>query len=141
MGIQETFKNNPFHSADGWCWCLDDDETGVVVVEYWGNRGMEDRTKEHHVVIPSELEGLPVTELGCAFWERHVTSVAIPDTVRIIRRDAFACVGLRWVEIPASVRCIQEQADHFKNVAFHCPRGSYAEQYAKEHNIKVKYTD
>jgi len=27
------------------------------------------------------------------------------------------------------------------NLTFHCPRGSYAEEYAREHNFKVEYTD
>lgn len=84
------------------------------------------------IIIPSEIDGLPVTEIGdwafsdcssltsvtipdsvtmiglCAFgWCSSLTSVTIPDSVTIIGRSAFGgCSRLTSVTIPDSVTSI-----------------------------------
>ncbi len=67
------------------------------------------------VVIPKEIDGLPVTVIGSlgggddvAFAGcTNITSVTIPEGVVIIQSDAFRdCTNLIQVNIPASVRFI-----------------------------------
>ena len=58
------------------------------------------------VVIPSTIEGYPVTSIGeAAFGNcRNLTSITIPDTVTTIGYDAFAnCTSLASITIPSSV--------------------------------------
>jgi len=68
---------------------LSDDGKGVVITHYTGNGGV--------VVIPGEIEGLPVVELGYIAFSGYnagpgynVTSVVIPASVKMI---AGACFG------------------------------------------------
>ena len=63
---------------------------------------------EGSLVIPSRINGLPVTEIGSyAFSNFPITSVTIPDTVTKIDDDAFAyCANLTSVAIPNSVTTV-----------------------------------
>ena len=65
------------------------------------------------VVIPSAIDGLPVTEIGenafldCTFLE----SVTFPDTLKVIGDDAFeACTSLKAVSFPDSLESIGSYA-------------------------------
>ena len=89
------------------------------------------------VVIP---EG--VRTIGSrAFGEcRLLTEVKLPSGLESIDEGAFSdCPELREIHIPTTVTSIGENA--FQNIfgnqetVIHAPSGSYAEQYAKEHNI------
>ena len=87
------------------------------------------------VVIPDN-----VTEIG---WEafggcKGLKSVTIPEGVTKIDYYAFeSCTGLKSVNIPASVGEIGTYAfEKCKKLTIHAPAGSYAEEYAKEHNIR-----
>ena len=65
------------------------------------------------VVIPSEIEGVPVTAIGeKAFYdERSIKSVTIPDSVTTIGQEAFYnCDVLTSVTIPDSVQTIGQSA-------------------------------
>ena len=63
------------------------------------------------VVIPSAIEGLPVTAIGYqAFWNKGLTSVVIPSSVISIGGYAFANNPLTSVEIPNSVISISSYA-------------------------------
>ena len=58
-----------------------------------------------NLVIPSEIDGLPVTKIGwAAFHNNHLTSVFIPNTVNKIDNQAFGHNNLSGVIIPESVR-------------------------------------
>jgi len=63
------------------------------------------------MVIPPELQGLPVTHIGeYAFWDRNLTSITIPDSVVYIGRSAFQHNRLTSVIIPANVAYIGQSA-------------------------------
>lgn len=64
------------------------------------------------VVIPSEYNGLPVTEIGKHFMRStSIKSVTIPDSIKKIDEDAFGhCDKLKSVTIPESVKTIDKQA-------------------------------
>lgn len=66
-----------------------------------------------NVEIPSEIDGVPVTDIGSkAFFAcTNLKSVVIPDTVTVIGANAFCeCVELAEVIIPESVEVIDEYA-------------------------------
>ena len=65
--------------------------------------------KNDAVIIPSALDGYPVSAIGEAAFEgcSYVTSVVIPDGVKTIGDDAFlGCRGLISVTIPDSTETI-----------------------------------
>ena len=75
-------------------------EGGLTVNAYIGN--------DSNVIIPSEVNGVPVTQIGSGAFtgaNRHdIKSVSIPDSVTIIGAMAFFdCSGLTSVVIPDSV--------------------------------------
>lgn len=66
-----------------------------------------------------------------------LTEITIPAGVTALKQYAFfACTGLRDIRLPGELTEID--ADAFcscKEFTIHAPAGSYAETYAKEHNI------
>lgn len=83
-------------------------EYGEVVI-----KGFDKSTRD--VVIPSEIEGLPVTSIGSgAFYNCDgVTSVTLPDSITNISNSAFSgCTGLTSFTIPDSVKSIGDFAFH-----------------------------
>lgn len=55
----------------------------VTITDYTGTR--------EHVLIPSEIGGFPVTALADkAFYEKHVTTVVVPDSVTEIGETCFS---------------------------------------------------
>lgn len=73
---------------------------GWVIVGYAGS--------ERDLVIPAELDGQPVVELGAwSFRESDLTGVVVPEGVTSIRYGAFEnCASLERITIPASVTSI-----------------------------------
>jgi len=79
----------------------------------------------------------------CTSLER----IIIPEGVSQIDQMTFAgCTALVDITVPNSLEHIHEKAfdsimySRNPNLTFRCPRGSYAERYAKQHKIKVNYT-
>ena len=70
-------------------------DSEVCITGYAGHGG--------NVVIPSEIDGMPVTSIGdSVFYYRSLTSAIIPDTVTAIGNSTFyACTSLDWVSIPS----------------------------------------
>ena len=69
------------------------------------------RSTNGSVVIPSEVNGLKVTDIGvAAFYDcAGITAIIIPETVKEIRTAAFhACTALSSIHIPSSVEIITD---------------------------------
>lgn len=74
------------------------DEGSIVIDKYMGNRTS--------VVIPAEMEGMPVTVIGnFAFYEcRKLVKVTLPDSLEGIGHAAFeGCTSLKEITIPEGV--------------------------------------
>ena len=93
------------------------------------------------VKLPSTLKTISV----CAFvYCTNLERVTIPNGVESIEEAAFSrCEKLKEIHIPSSVTFIQngsrEKSSAFnydENVTIYAPKGSYAEKYAKQENIK-----
>ena len=111
----------------------------AIVTEY---RGKDVET----LVIPSEIDGKPVTKIGKDAFEYHdFKKVVIPNTVKVIERNAFySCGKLSEVVIPSSVTKIGTRAFYnctsLSNVVI--PSGvatidSYAFYYTNIKNIVI----
>ena len=77
-------------------------------------------TNTTDIIIPSEIEGYPVTEIGKGAFNNYtnITSVKIPNTVNTIGYGAFyGCIGLTDITIPESVTTIDHMAfQHCSNL-------------------------
>ena len=75
--------------------------TYIIITGYQGAGGA--------ITIPSEVEGLPVTCIGCAAFSGNtgITSVAIPSCVEYIRSCAFEnCTGLTGIVLPEGLNSV-----------------------------------
>lgn len=83
-----------------------------------------------------------VTSIGDrAFYDSGLTSLVIPDNVTSIGHHAFEqCIELASITIPKSVTEIGTDAFwECDKLTIFCEKGSYAEKYAQENNIRVEY--
>ena len=82
-----------------------DGSDGVTIVDAYRLEG--------EVTIPSEIDGLPVRELGAAsfYFVNGMTRATVPESVHTIGRIAFfSCYSLASVDIPATVTTIEAGA-------------------------------
>lgn len=74
-------KGEPVNPASDFAYTADGGE--VTITEYIGT--------SEHVLIPDTIDGLPVTALADkAFYEKHVTTVVVPDSVTEIGDLCFS---------------------------------------------------
>jgi hypothetical protein len=100
-------------------------------------RLFEGRKKLTSISLPSGIKQIrKKTFNGCS----SLISINIPDSVRVIKNVAFSdCISLEELIIPKRVRKISKYA--FKGcpkLTIHTVVDSYADQYAKAHNIPCK---
>ena len=122
-----------------------------------------DCIKIKKIIIPESVEYLGLyTFSGCSSLESitlknnklkqieqgtfegcyNLRNIEIPDSVNKIKLNAFdSCNNLGRIDIPNSVKEIEK--NEFKDcnkLTIYCPKGSYAEEYAKENDIPYKNT-
>lgn len=86
-------------SVDGAVYEISEDGTHVIIIGH-----SEDFPK---LVIPAEIEGLPVTEIAKNAFTNNVDlySVVIPDSVTVIGEDAFRnCRSLVSITLPSGLK-------------------------------------
>lgn len=86
------------------------------------------------LTLPENLEEI----LENAFFESYVEELVIPEKTTKIEKGAFdGCVCLEHITIPKTVTYMPDDLfDGYYELTIHAPEGSYAQQYAKEKNIK-----
>lgn len=94
--------------------------------------------KLKQLVLSDALTEIPVCAFGlCTSLE----VVTIPDSVTLIKENAFGgCTSLKEVHITNSATKLTDiglnsSFDGCDNLTIYAPKGSYAEQYAKNNNI------
>ena len=106
----------------------------IKIVSYVG--------KETNVIIPNEIDGTPVTEIGeRAFAGTKIVSVVLPDTVRSIDWFAFSgCSSLTSITASTSLSSIGYGAFDGCPAALTliCPTNSYLSKYGKSFGIAVR---
>lgn len=95
----------PVVGDDGFEYIVLEDGT----IEVTGYKGTETE-----LVIPSQIDGKPVTSIGeCFAWgisnSEAVTAITIPDTVTRIKTAAFLGLGITSVTIPKGVKEINNE--------------------------------
>ena len=78
-----------------------------------------DRYMEAELIIPSEIKGVPVTEIGDSAFAgcKGLIDVTIPDSVKVIGYGAFwACEKLRSVSVPKSVEIVEGAFEGCPNI-------------------------
>ena len=80
-----------------------DGQDFITLTKYMG--------RKTDVVVPTELDGLPVTEIGAGcFAETSVVSVTIPDSILVIESGAFSkCAALTSVTLPEEMLYLGSQ--------------------------------
>ena len=108
-------------------------------VKMIGNEAFMGCHSLEHIIIPSSVDSIGTWAFqGCS----KLNNIVIPNGVDYIGDYTFYdCESLTNIEIPNSVIKIEKNALEFtsKDLTIKCHKGSYAEQYAKENNIKVEY--
>ena len=127
----------PLHSFAG---CSSLTEVSIPnSVEDIGWFSFYDCTSLKEIVLPDSVEFLSTSAFsGCT----SLTSLTIYGNILSLWFDHFdSCTSLTNITIPESVDYIEQ--DTFKNcspdLTIKCKKGSYAETYAKEHNINYEY--
>ena len=106
--------------------------TSVTNIESFAFYGCDNLT---NVAIPTSVTSIKEDVFGdCG----RLKSITIPTSIISIEGCAFYnCDSLTTIIIPTSVTSIDESAFRFcDNVVIYCEKGSYAEQYAKENELK-----
>ena len=91
----EIFEKGPAAPASDFKYKLSDDMNGVIITEYVGN--------SQNITIPSEIEEIPVVELGenaFRFNNKDIVSIFIPDSIKKLGDYVFSgCESLKYVEL------------------------------------------
>ena len=102
------------------------------------------------LVIPAELDGHPVTEIGdYAFADcEYLETVVIPEGVTAIGHAAFAnCRMIRELRLPESLESIRDLAVFYTSETpegtpvYIVTEGSYAEQFCRDHELPYRLAD
>lgn len=102
----KAFKRAKEAPASDFIYGLTDLGDGVVIKKYIKKKSDEDV----EIIIPSEIEGMPVVELADdAFHRSIVKTVVIPDSILRIGKSLFSYSGqLKYVKLLAQITSLPE---------------------------------
>ncbi|MCR5306809.1 MAG: leucine-rich repeat protein [Oscillospiraceae bacterium] len=90
--------------TDTWGYTYDTDTNEATVTEYKGGKYIA-------AEIPETLGGCTVTGIGPnVFWQKYLTEITIPDTVKTIGNNAFGWNRMETVTVPAGVTTLPDSA-------------------------------
>ena len=119
------------YKGKGTCISIPDSVTNIGYNAFEGCKSITS------VTIPDS-----VTSIGCSAFEgcTSLTSVTIPNSVTSIELGTFAeCKKLTSITIPDSVNSIEDWAFYrCKNLTITAKAGSYAAEYAHQHEEEIK---
>lgn len=88
---------------------INNNGNGIIITNYIGSN--------MNVVIPNEINGYTVTEIGrFAFAGKGLTSVIIPDTVNVIQECAFEYNFLQNIIIPEGITKLSNCIFHYNEL-------------------------
>ena len=124
--VEVSEKNENYISVDGVLFTKD----RKTFVQYPAGK------KDKEYAIPSGVTTIGGAFSGCSSLE----SIDLPDSVTTIGIAAFrGCSSLESIVIPDSVTTIGNEAfDGCPSLTIRAPKGSFAEEYAKEKKIKFE---
>ena len=132
-------EESAMKTEDGRFEYVEDTENGgYMIYDYLLN--------EDAVEIPAEINGKPVTSIDqYSFYQKTMTSVTIPDTVKKIGESAFyECKNLKNVHIPDSVTDLEPYSfgDCYALASFNIPKGiteipAYAFEWANITSLDI----
>ncbi|MDE6774905.1 MAG: leucine-rich repeat protein [Ruminococcus sp.] len=90
------------------------DRGDYPALAYFGPAEFPDDLETFEIVIPSEIDGLPVTSIeSSAFYhDMGLSKITLPDTLVTIGQGAFLHTALESVDIPECVKKIEARAFH-----------------------------
>ena len=132
-------EESAMKTEDGRFEYVEDTENGgYMIYDYLLN--------EDAVEIPAEINGKPVTSIDqYSFYQKTMTSVTIPDTVKKVGESAFyECKNLKNVHIPDSVTDLEPYSfgDCYALASFNIPKGiteipAYAFEWANITSLDI----
>lgn len=102
---------------------------------YYLKKGEKELWSPDKIILPEGIEEIRRGAFDCA----ENTEIFFPSTVKSLPKDCFCAVENLTLHLPASITEIADQLEYdsgepaFKSI--YAPAGTYAEQYAIEHNI------
>ena len=120
-------------AAFSGCYSLERVQLPQQVIEI-GEKAFEYCNALNEIVFNDELKNIPKFSFrNC----KNITSIVFPKVIETIGMSAFAdCERLTDLYFSENLKEIARGAfTRCKHITIHAPAGSYAERYAKEHNI------
>lgn len=102
----------------------------TAIIDYSGEKEVVDLTEDG-------LKGCSIIGRKAFYGCSEIKTVIVSDATKLIDIKAFAeCTNLEKIYIPADVQVIAEDAfDNCPNVVLYVEEGSYAQEYARAHNL------
>ena len=142
----KTIKAGAFYNCSGLKWVDLPDSLEFIEEGAFLGTGLRSVNIPSHVKLDSDIfpesvldtEIPPTSDIGSAFSGTSISEITIPEGYTSLDYYAFnGCESLYSVTLPASLTEIGEDAfcGCSEDLTIHAPKGSYAEQYAKENDI------
>ena len=130
-------------SIGGWAFANCSSLTSITIPDSVTSIGISAFSECSSLTSISLPDSVTSIDVGVFSYCTSLTNITIPDSVTSIEAAAFrGCSSLTSISIPDSVTSINDWAFSWcPNLTLTVGRNSYAEQYAKNHNISYTYKD